>query len=167
MQKSFWLALIACALSAPAMAQECAGFKFDVSRELQLLSATHESMAAASSASALTQVVEGHVYKMTLPSQANVQLAAQPEKLTVDEGSYAGMVAFTPAKDGNLRVSLSRAAWVDVLVDNEPLISTSHSGSQNCKTLRKVVQFDVKAGQPLVLQLSGATDATVRLLVTQ
>lgn len=167
MRKSFWLALLACTLSAPAVAEECTGFKFDVSRELKLLGATHEAIAAAASPATAAKVAEGRVYEVTLTPQSDVQFAVKPEKPTMNEGSYAGMVVFTPAKDGNLRVSLSDAAWIDVLANNASLTSRDHSGNPNCKTLRKAVQFDVKASQPLVIQFSGGTHDKMRLLLTQ
>lgn len=150
--------------AVPAKTAECQGFKFDVSRELQLLSGIGEKLTIGASP---PKAAVGRAYDVELRSQADVTFAKQPEKPTMNDGSYAGAVAITPVKDGKLRISLSEAAWIDVVANGAALTSTNHSGSHNCKLLRKAVEFNVKKAQPLTLQLSGATTATLKLLVTQ
>lgn len=150
-----------------AMGESCSDFRFDVSRELKLLGARTAPLAAAADGSAGVKVAEGRAYTIALQPQANVKFVAKPEKVTMADGSYAGIVGFTPAKDGNLRVGLSEAAWIDVLVDGKLLTSASHSGSHNCKILRKAVQFEVRKSQPVVLQFSGTTAPQLNLVVTQ
>ena len=150
-----------------AKAEECGGFRFDVSRELQLLRGPTESLAAGVAAASGGKVTEGRAYRVTLEPQRTVHFALKPEKPTVAEGSFAGLATYTAAKDGNLRVSLSEAAWIEGLADGKPLTSTSHSGGHNCKALRKAVQFDVKPNQSIVLELSGSATPHVNLLITQ
>ena len=150
--------------TGPAKADACEGFKFDVSRELVLLGGDSEKINLANNAAKATI---GRAYEVTLRPQAEVKFARQPEKVTMNDGSFAGIVTLTPIQDGELRVSLSEAAWIDVLANGAALTSADHSGSHNCAVLRKAVQFDVKKSQPLTLQLSGSAAPTLKLLVTQ
>ncbi len=46
------------------------------------------------------------------------------------------------------------------------LESVAHRGHTGCALLHKVVEFDLPAGRQLVLQLSGAADGKVGLVIT-
>jgi len=122
---------------AAARTAECSDFRFDVSRELRLLDAQPQAIDVAAGGEGVTKITEGQAYDVKLEPQNQARFVAKPEKPTTDEGSFAGVVQVVPSKDGNLRVSLSEAAWIDVLAGGKPLTSTSHSGSHNCKVLRK------------------------------
>jgi molybdate transport system substrate-binding protein len=154
--------------TATAQGAECSDFKFDVSRELELLKGSNNTQIAVSSAPAMIAKIEqGRAYQLALKPQDAVQFVAKPDKPTMNDGSFAGLVTITPSKDGMLRVGLSEAAWIDVVANGKSLPSTDHAGSHNCSVLRKAVQFDVKKGQPLVLQLSGSTAQSIRAVITQ
>jgi hypothetical protein len=101
-----------------------------------------------------------------LVDQGEAKFVVVPEKITVAEGSYAGFLRLSPTT-GTVRVTLSEAAWIDLLSGTTAVKSTRHTGSHQCAPLRKSVEFNVTPGTPLTLQLSGSTARTLLLAVTE
>jgi hypothetical protein len=71
------------------------------------------------------------------------------------EDTYSGYLAVAAVTPGVYSVSLSDAAWVDVLQHDRFLKAKAHSRVQGCQGIRKVIQFDL-ASEPFIVQLSGA-----------
>jgi hypothetical protein len=145
-----------------AGAEGCSGFRFDLGHELKLFDGKAQATTAGQ-----TEAKPDTLYAVALAAQSGVRFAAEPGKLTVDDGSYAGLLRYTPAKNGLLRVTIDEAAWVDVVVDGATIQSSSHTGSAGCKLLHKSVQFEVRRGVPVIVQISGSTTPEVRLTLTQ
>jgi hypothetical protein len=67
---------------------------------------------------------------------------------------------------GPYRVSLDQGFWIDVVSNQKYIESTDFGGISGCNAPRKVVIFNLPAGQDLVLQLSGAAKDRVRVTLT-
>jgi hypothetical protein len=57
---------------------------------------------------------------------------------------------------GTYSISLSDAAWVDVVEQDHILKAKAHTGVQGCQGTRKVQRFELR-GAPLIIQISGAS----------
>ena len=106
------------------------------------------------------------LYAVTLAEQSKVTFVASPGKSTVTEGSFAGLLKVAAPRAQTIRVVATEAAWLDVLSGGKSIESTRHTGSGNCKLLRKVVEFTVAPNQPVIIQVSGSTEKQIKLAVT-
>lgn len=147
--------------SAPAFAAEpsgCDKFKWPIDRERAALTVPDRpklSSGAEITAPAIT---------LALLAPAAANLPSPPERAPKD-GSFAGFVALkTAPKPGVYTISLSSAAWIDVVQDGKILKPKAFSGATDCDGIRKTIKYDL-AASPFVIQVSGATDSTISLAV--
>ncbi len=61
-------------------------------------------------------------------------------------------------------MSLSAAAWVDVIQHGQYIKPKAFSGAVECPGIRKTVQFNLEAA-PFTLQLSGVDGNVINVLV--
>lgn len=146
----------------PAASKDCTGFKFDLQRELALFAGKPEQIKAGGA-----KVSSDRLYAVQLAPQAGVRFAVAPGKTTVDDGSFAGVVGYTPTRSGLLQITLSEAAWIDVVANGAVVESNAHTGSAACSLLHKSVRFSVTRGIPVQIQISGNTEQELRLTVTE
>jgi len=154
------------ARTAMATSGGCSGFAFDLSKELALFGGKMTEVAAGSAADKATPLEAGKAYRVALASQASVRFAAEPGKVTVADGSHAGVLKLPSSTSQSLRVTLDEAAWIDVVSGAKMIESTRHAGSHDCRLVRKSVEFAVKPNAPLLLQISGSTKPVVNVAVT-
>jgi molybdate transport system substrate-binding protein len=154
------------ARSAMATSGGCAGFAFDLSKELALFGGKAADVVAASTADKATPIDADKAYRVALANQASVRFAAEPGKVTVADGSHAGVLKLPAPTSQTLRVTLDEAAWIDLVSAGKSIDSTRHTGSHDCRLVRKSVEFAVKPGAPLLLQISGSTKPVVNVAVT-
>jgi hypothetical protein len=163
-----WLTVVMLAGATVATAADdpCSGFKWDVTHEHALFGKAPESVTAGHDLASAPVVKAGQLYELTLSSQDGVKFVLPPGKKGLPDGAFAGLVHFQVPAAGAYRVSLDQGFWIDV-VENQKLIeSTDFTGSHTCPGPRKIVVYDLPAGQDLVLQLSAATKDHVRVTLT-
>lgn len=148
--------------NAPA----CSGFRFDVSKELKVFESKPREIAATTAANSATAIEVNQLYSVKLADQSKVSFATTPGKSTVADGSFAGVLKVTSPKAQTIRVTATEAAWLDVLSGDKLIESSRHTGSGNCKVLRKVVEFNVAPDKPVTIQVSGSTEQQIKLAVT-
>jgi molybdate transport system substrate-binding protein len=153
--------------SAGGMISGCQGFAFDLSREMQLLGAQPAGISAGVAAGKAVDVQAGKAYRVTLAEQTRLSFAAPPGKKQGESRAYGGLLRVVPVQGSTLRVTLDTGAWIDVVSGGTVLDSTRHTGSHDCPQVRKSVEFTVKRGAPLTLQLSNAATSTLGLVVTE
>jgi len=155
MRALFVLASVIAVLSAaPAAAQEpvgCDKFSLPVEQEMAALRAPNLKVVASGS-----NVAETPFAAMLLlaPIKA-AQLPKAPERAP-NEDTFAGYLSVAAVAPGTYSISLSDAAWVDVLQNNRFLKARAHSGARGCPGIRKVLRFDLTS-KSFVVQFSGAT----------
>jgi len=140
-------------------------FAWDVSHEQALFNGAAQTVAAGRAVSAAPQLEPNQLYELALAPQEQVTFAVAPGKKMLSDGAYAGVAHVHIAQAGTYRVSLSAPFWVDLASGDKLITSGDFTGSSHCDTPRKVVQFLLPAGD-LILQLSGATNAEVRVTIT-
>jgi hypothetical protein len=103
---------------------------------------------------------------MQLSAAGQVTLALPPGKKPAGDSSYAGLARLSLRQPGSYRVSLDQSAWIDIVADGKMIDSADFQGRAGCVAPHKVVQFSLPAGRELLLQLSGAASAGVRVTIT-
>jgi hypothetical protein len=140
-------------LIGPVSAQEpvgCDKFKWPVEREMTALRADHLEQVNSSTKLSTVPFV-GTV--MLAPSNS-ANLPKEPERTPKDD-TFSGYLVITGIVSGTYSISISDAAWLDVVENGQFLKPKAHSGAQGCQGIRKVLQFELRA-DPLIIQISGA-----------
>lgn len=158
--------LLGLGAALPAWAEEaCAGFKWEVRRELALFSGVAEPVSAAREVSAAPVIAVGTLYEAALPPQEEVRFAAPPSKKMLVDGASGGVMRFRVPKAGRYRVALSRGFWVDVVDGSQLVSSIDFGGVPGCEAPRKIVIYELPEGRDLVLQLGAGIESTIRVAV--
>lgn len=148
--------------SAPAWAAEpsgCDKFKWPIDRERAALTAPDRATLTSGGEATTSKGIT-----LTLVAPTSAHLPSPPER-TPKEGTFAGFASFKPApKAGLYTISLSAAAWLDVVQDDEVLKPVAFSSATDCNGIRKSMQYDLSGG-PFVVQISGATDRSISVAV--
>jgi hypothetical protein len=110
--------------------------------------------------------------ELTLGTAADAKLQPTPMiKFTIDPSkpggsvSHGGLFSFTVLAAGTYRVALGSGAWIDVIEDKKAAVSTAHGHGPDCTGVRKMVDYDLKAGRH-ILQVSanGSPDLTLMVV---
>jgi hypothetical protein len=168
---------LACSLMAAALlgataipgfaADPCAGFKWDISKEHALFSGPATTLTAGKDAGSAPAIDTDRLYELKLTPQDQTAFALPPGKKMPTDGAYAGLATFKVKMSGAYRVSVDVPFWIDVVAAGKLVATKDFQGQQTCDAPHKIVEYELTAAQPLVLQVSGSTKAVVRLTVTQ
>ncbi len=163
-----WLTVVMLAGATVATAADdpCSGFKWNVAREHALFSKAGEPITAGHDLASAPVMKVDQLYELTLSSQDGVKFVLPPGKKGLPDGAFAGLVHFQVPATGAYRVSLDQGFWIDVVGNQKLIESTDFTGSHTCPGPRKIVMYNLPAGQDLVLQLSAATKDHVRVTLT-
>jgi hypothetical protein len=159
------LALLLCA-GAPSFADECAGFDWDMGRELGLLKAPPSAVTAlAALVPDARPVPLEQRLDVALLAAKQVKLEVAPRREPPPD-TYAGLVRVHTPRPGGYRVSASQRLWIEVVGPGGVVGSTKFTMSGTCPTLRKSVVFPLEGETDYWIQLSGSPTAEAILLVT-
>jgi hypothetical protein len=161
------LTLLATTGAAPVLAEDpCAGFKWDVSKERALFGSPATPLAAAKDGKPAAAVVPNRFYQIQLLPVGEVAFPVPPGKTAPAEGSFGGVLALTIPASGSYRIAVDLPLWIDVAADGKLVAPSDYQGLHGCSAPRKIVQFKLDGPQHMLLQLSAADQAVVRLTVT-
>jgi hypothetical protein len=172
---SWALALLVSAAQASSAAQApaaqvpgdpCAGFKWDVSPVRTLFATAGATLPAGKDAASAPGMVPNHLYRVILLPAGQVTFPVAPGKTSPAEGTYAGVFALTVPAAGKYRIAIDSAFWIDIAANGRLLPASDYQGQHECQAPRKIVEFVLDGKAPWVLQLSGASQAAVRLTIT-
>ncbi len=163
-----WLTvlLLSVATIAAAADDPCTKFKWDMTQEVALFSKPAESVTAGRDLASAPVMKAQKLYEVALTPQADVKFILSPAKKGLPDGSFAGLVHLHVPAAGSYRVSLDQGFCIDVVGNQKFVESTDFGGAHDCSAPRKVVIFNLPAGDDLVLQLSGAIKDRVRVTLT-
>lgn len=138
----------------------CDKFKWDVTRERAALSQTGISKLASGSpvTGSLPQTIA-----LDLKPPADAKLPSPPERAPKPD-TFAGFTTVNIPANGLYSITLSAAAWIDVLQNGNFLKPKAFSGVQGCDGIRKTVKFDLAAGATTV-QVSGVPDSAIKIAI--
>lgn len=80
--------------------------------------------------------------------------------------SYGGIFEIKIPENGTYRVALGNASWIDMVQDGKSAQSLAHNGGPENSGIRKMVDYNLKAGT-CVVQLSAGADSTTAVLITK
>lgn len=163
-----WLTALLLSVTTVGFAADdpCAGGKWDVTQEHALFSKPPESVTAGHDIASAPVMKAQQLYELSLSPQDGVKFILPPAKKGLPDGAFAGLVHMKVPAAGPYRVSLDQGFWIDVVGEQKFIESSDFGGIQGCSAPRKVVIFNLPAGQDLVLQLSGAAKDHVRVTLT-
>jgi hypothetical protein len=81
--------------------------------------------------------------------------------------SYAGLAALQMPAAGSYRISIDLPIWIDVAANGRLVPASDYEAAHGCDAPRKIVVFDLDDKRRLLLQLSAASQAVIRLTVTR
>jgi len=151
--------------STLSAADPCDGFSWDVSHERALFASSPRQVSAGRDAASAPQIEVNRLYQLALAPLTEVQLRLAPDRKPPADGTLAGILHLQVARAGLYRIALSEGDWIDVMSAGAVIASQDHVGRPGCSAPHKVVQFAMPAGVVLI-QLSAAANATVRLTIT-
>ncbi|NUS20474.1 MAG: hypothetical protein HOQ25_11910 [Mesorhizobium sp.] len=134
----------------------CDAFKWPVEREQALFP---EAPAAQSGAT----LTVGEAVDLALAAVDTVPFEVPPQRAPA-AGTFGATANVTVPPEGDLQLSLSDEAWVDVVQDGKTVKSAAFSGVKTCPGIRKSVRFKL-AGGAAIIQVSGAKKADLKLAV--
>ncbi|MDX8459422.1 hypothetical protein [Mesorhizobium humile] len=149
-------AILAGTSFAMAAGTGCDAFKWPVEREQALFP---EATAAQSGAT----LTVGQAVDFSLEAADTVSFEVPPERAPA-AGTFGATANVTVPPEGELQVSLSDEAWIDVVQDGKSVKSAAFSGVKSCPGIRKSVRFKL-AGGAAIIQLSGAKKADLKVAV--
>lgn len=123
-------------------------------------------LAAGQDATGAPAVKAGSAVRLTLVPMASIRLAAKPGKAATDAKApgFGGIVAFTAPTAGRYRIALQTPAWVDVVSNGRSVPSQRHGHGEACSGIRKIVDFDLPAGNHHI-QISNDDKSETTLMV--
>jgi hypothetical protein len=160
------LALSLAATIASAQDDPCGRFSWNVDKERALFATAPQAIAAGHDAASAPRLEPNRLYQLQLGAADQVTLALPPGKKPASEGSYAGLAHLSLQQPGSYRVSVDQSLWIDIVADGKMIDSADFQGRAGCLAPHKIVQYSLPAGRELLLQLSGAPNAGVRLTIT-
>lgn len=134
----------------------CAAFKWPVTREQALFPAASAAQSGASLAA-------GEAADLALVPVDTISFDVPPERAPA-AGTFGATASVTVPPEGELQITLSGEAWIDVVQDGHAMKSSGFSGVKTCPGIRKSVRFKLAAG-PAAIQLSGAKDESIKVAV--
>lgn len=102
---------------------------------------------------------------LALRPRSEVTFAHPPERADAEPGSFAGRFSILVPRAGLWQITLSGAAWVDVVAQGRLVPAVAFTGVHRCPGVRKSLRFQLAAGNA-TLQLSGAADERLRIALT-
>jgi len=160
------IALAACAIAGPALAQEpvgCDKFKWPLDKERSTLNGT--DLPKVASRDRVSFPIPWAAIIALVPF-ADARLPVAPERAPKSPASFAGFVqAPAPPRAGSYKITLSSEGWIDAVQDGHIVKSTDFSGATGCEGLRKSVKFNFAAA-PLTIELSGVPANEIRIVVS-
>jgi hypothetical protein len=150
----------------PPTDDPCAGFKWDVRHERALFATAGATLPAGKDGASASNVLPDHLYRAMLLPASQVEFPVTPGKSFSGEGTYAGIFSLSVPAPGKYRIAIDSAFWIDVAGGGKLLAASDYEGQHDCTAPRKIVEFVLTGKGPWILQLSGASQAAVRVTIT-
>jgi hypothetical protein len=148
------------------LAQEpvgCDKFKWPLDKERATLNGTD-----------LPKVASGDRVTWPIPWATSValvpfddaKLPTPPESAPKSAGTSAGFIQVAaPARAATYKITVSEAAWIDVLQNGQTVKSSAFSGATGCDGVRKSVKFALTAA-PFTIELSSVAASVIKIAVS-
>ncbi|MDR3460758.1 MAG: hypothetical protein P4L76_00395 [Beijerinckiaceae bacterium] len=156
-------ALAAASLAAPARADEpkgCESFKWPVQRDAALLQAPGKPILQSGASAA----IDGKAFEFKLVAFDAAALPKPPERSPKISPSQAGFLSFAAPAAGSYQITLSAAAWIDIVQNGNYIKPSAFSGATDCPGARKSVRVSL-AASPFTLQISSTQGPAIGVVI--
>jgi len=160
------LVVVACAVAGQCLAQEpvgCDKFKWPLDKERATLNGT--DLPKVTSGDRVTWPIPWAT-SVALVSFDNAKLPTLPERAPKSVDTFAGFIqAAAPARPGTYKITVSDAAWIDVVQNGRTVKSTAFSGATGCEGVRKSVKFPLAAAA-FTIELSSVQANAIKIAIS-
>ncbi len=111
-------------------------------------------------------VAVGLKYSVTLVPAKNVRMAVETSDAEAPVKAHKGILSLRVPTDGNYWIAANEGIWIDVVAQGSIVTSSDHGPGPNCASVRKAVQFPLKAGEAFI-QLSDNSGPKVDIMVVR
>jgi hypothetical protein len=122
------------------------------------------AISAAAKAEGAPALTLGQSVVATLVPSAQVTFPATPGKGATD--GHGGLLSLSLDAPARVGLALSGGAWIDVVDGATALVSVEHGHGPQCSGIRKIVWFDLAAGNHIV-QIAGASTETITVMAAK
>lgn len=150
-------------LQAGAPAGSCDSYTWDVGKERALFATTPTVVVASTEMKGAPRLRVGQLYELHLSPSPQIGRLRGDARRPV---KYAGIASVRIATSGTYHIALDNNAWVATVSGIAANIPKGFQGAVECSAPRKLVDFDLSAGQIYTVQISVSPTATVRLSIT-
>lgn len=159
--------LIAC--TGAALGQDlnagCESAGWNMRAEVSAFKTTAENVAAGATLATAPPLEIGVLYVVKLQPQLDVQFPRASRKKSLVQNPLGGLASFTAAQNGFYRITVDSPLWIDMVGPDGTLTPSDFTGWHDCRLFRKSVEYALRAGQPLTLQISEAAPELVRFVI--
>jgi hypothetical protein len=108
-------------------------------------------------------VFVGRKVSVTLEPAKSVRMAVETPETDAPANAHKGILSLAVQAYGYYWIASSEGLWIDVVANGAIIMSTDHGPGPHCASIRKAVQFMLKAGDAFI-QLSDNRGPKVDLL---
>jgi hypothetical protein len=159
------LALNASPASAD-LSDPCANYSWDVTEERALFAARALAAPGGKDTESAPSLLTDRLYLLHLAPQSSVAFAVAPSKKVPLEAGYAGIASLQVSAPGIYRVSGDSPFWVDAIAAGKTLETKDFQGQKGCSSPHKIVEFELPASVPILLEFSSAGSPDIRVSIT-
>ena len=105
------------------------------------------------------------LYAVTLRAQSGVHFVQESPNAPRAPAAMAGLARFTVLGSGRYRLTVDTALWIDAVDATGIVAPAGYITWHQCPWYRKSIEYQLRASQSIVLQLSGASAALTRLTI--
>lgn len=161
------VASLSAALASPVYAadEKACDFLWPLATEISWFEADTSEQVA--SGGTLADLPQDKAIALALKPAAEADLPVKPTSTPKpgDDKKFGGRVTIEKfAEPGAYQVAISDSGWLDVIQNGVPLEAIAHTGSHDCKKLRKSVRFEVGEG-PVSIQVSGVPGNSIKIAI--
>lgn len=137
----------------------CAGFAWSVANERAWFA--RQDLRSGASGIRLSRI--DRAVELTLEPSNNAHFFLPPAKAP-SPGTFSGGVTFFGVpRPGLYQVTVSRNAAIDVFENGTRIAAAAESNSKDCQGVRRSERFDLSPGGLVLVQISGATQPTIKI----
>lgn len=168
------LLLAACAATPAGMvttpaATACESLPPELDAERSAWLAPASAVPVASLAASARPVVTLTRTRLKLLPQGTFNPVALTKAEANPVGTFGGLMAFAPGRGGVFRISVSEKTWIELIDRNTGATVSPVSSDKRlrCFGVPKALLFELKPGRDYLLQISGAANSELDLLIAQ
>jgi hypothetical protein len=158
-----WLSLVMGGVLQATPAGSCDSYTWDVSKERALFATTPTVVIASTEMKGAPRLRVGQLYELHLSPTPQIGRLPGDAPRPVN---YAGLASVQIATSATYHIALDNDAWVGTVSGIAANIPKGFQEAVACTAPRKLVDFDLSAGQIYTVQISVSPTATMHLSIT-